>query len=98
MKFQGEPKRRLKANRSEEVSRVLSTAMHLFFYSFHFSAFHSIPGYVCLVSTFEMDQNATVNATILCLVFCIYDVMKKAVMCGERIKVQGFIELFAPRG
>ena len=45
-----------------------------------------------------MDQNATVNATILCLVFCIYDVMKKAVICGERIKVQGFIELFAPRG
>ena len=78
-----------KANRSEEVSRVLSTAMHLFFL---------IPGYVCLVSTFETDQNATVNATILCLVFCIYDVMKKAVMCGESIKVQCFIELFAPWG
>ena len=36
------------------------------------------------------------SAAILCLVFCIYDVMKKAVMCSESIKVQGFIELFAP--
>ena len=63
MKFKGEPKRRLKANRSEEISLVLSTAMHSFFLLFSFFSF-SLDSWLCLISIdFEIDQNVTVSAT-----------------------------------